>query len=177
MDATGMRLDSYKKKYGEFRLPSTVNLFLLSLYVSGSHVPIIRRIIVPIRHLVYVTLCRWPSGTHTIRSSTQSDINQMSYWYNNSPDDGHTVAPKHVENRNKHTWKTVRQAGYLQGSYQDARSTNQKFIKLFFFSYQNIIDPVTSIWHVKLQIKSSYNLCTAFKQSIGTQTYNRRKLY
>ena len=29
-----------------------------SLHVSGSHVPIIRRIIVPVRHLVYVTLCR-----------------------------------------------------------------------------------------------------------------------
>ena len=23
------------------------------------------------------------------RSSTQSDINQVSHWYNNSPDDGH----------------------------------------------------------------------------------------
>jgi len=29
-----------------------------SLHVSGSHVPIIRRIIVSMRHLVYVTLCR-----------------------------------------------------------------------------------------------------------------------
>ena len=34
----------------------------------------------------------------------------------NSPDDGHMAAPKHVENRNKHTWKiVVRQVGYLQG--------------------------------------------------------------
>jgi len=28
------------------------------LHVSGSHVPIIRRIIVSKQHLVYVTLCR-----------------------------------------------------------------------------------------------------------------------
>jgi len=33
----------------------------------------------------------------------------------NSPDDGHMAAPKHVENRNKRTWKiVVRQFGYLQ---------------------------------------------------------------
>ena len=69
-----------------------------SLHVSGSHVPIIRRIIVSVRHLVNFTLCRWPSGMqecmllHTRRSSTQSDINQVSHWYNNSPDDGHLAA-------------------------------------------------------------------------------------
>jgi len=33
-------------------------VYFYSLRVSGSHVPIIRRIIVPMRHLVYVTLCR-----------------------------------------------------------------------------------------------------------------------
>ena len=33
----------------------------------------------------------------------------------NSPDDGHMAAPKHVKNKNKHTWKRiVRQVGYLQ---------------------------------------------------------------
>jgi len=37
-------------------------VYFYSLHVSGSHVPIIRRIIVLMRHLVYVTLCRWPSG-------------------------------------------------------------------------------------------------------------------
>ena len=36
--------------------------YFYSLHVSGSHVPIIRRIIVSVQHLVYVTLCRWPSG-------------------------------------------------------------------------------------------------------------------
>ena len=33
-----------------------------SLHVSGSHVPIIRRIVASIRHLVYVSLCRWAPG-------------------------------------------------------------------------------------------------------------------
>jgi len=76
---------------------------------SGSHVPIIRRIIVSMRHLVYVTLCRW-----------------LPHWYNNSPDDGHMAARKHVQNRNKYTRNIVRQVGHLQGSYQDARSTKHK---------------------------------------------------
>ena len=73
-------------------------VYTYSLYVSGSHTPIIRRIIVSIRHLVYVTLCRRQSGMqehmllHTTRSSTQSDINQVSHWYSNSPDDGHMAA-------------------------------------------------------------------------------------
>jgi len=38
-------------------------VYFYSLHVSGSHVPIVRRIIVSMRHLVYVTLCRRPSGT------------------------------------------------------------------------------------------------------------------
>jgi len=33
-------------------------VYFYSLHVSGSNVPIIRRIIVSMRHLVYVTLCR-----------------------------------------------------------------------------------------------------------------------
>ena len=37
-------------------------VYFYSLNVSGSHVSIIRGIIVSKRHLVYVTLCRWPSG-------------------------------------------------------------------------------------------------------------------
>jgi len=39
---------------------------------------------------------------YTRRSSAQSDINQVSHSYNNSPDDVHMAAPKYVENRNKH---------------------------------------------------------------------------
>jgi len=34
-----------------------VYIYFYSLYVSGSHAPIIRRIIVPIRQPAYVTLC------------------------------------------------------------------------------------------------------------------------
>jgi len=41
---------------------------------------------VSIHHLVYITLCRWPSGMQvrdlqTRWPSTQSDIYQMMYWY------------------------------------------------------------------------------------------------
>ena len=47
--------------------------------------------IVSMRHLVYVTMCIWPSGMqvgmkhsdlHTRKSYTQSDIYQVSHWYN-----------------------------------------------------------------------------------------------
>ena len=58
-------------------------VYFYSLRVSGSHVPIIRRIIVSMRHLVYVTPCGRQSGMQvnkrTRRSSTQSDINQVSH--------------------------------------------------------------------------------------------------
>jgi len=93
---------------------------------------VIRRITASERHLVYVALCRWPYGMqvnqHTIRSSTQSDINKVSHWYNNSRDEGQNGCPKHVENRNKHTWKIVPQVGYLQGWYQ---WFSLKFVDIF----------------------------------------------
>ena len=81
-----------------------VYVYFYSLHVSDSHVPIIRIFSVSLRHLVYVTLCRRLSGMqeHMLL---------------------HTI---HVENRNKHTWKLVRRIGYLQGSYQDARSRKHK---------------------------------------------------
>jgi len=63
-----------------------------SLHVSGSHVPLIKRVIVSMRHLVYVILCRWPYRLHTRWSSTHTDINRVSHWYNNSRDDGHMAA-------------------------------------------------------------------------------------
>jgi len=110
-----------------------VYVYSYSLHASGSHVPIIRGIIVSKRHLVYVTLYGWPSNMlehmllHTRRSSPQSDINHVSHWYNNSPDDRQAHGSiKHVENRNKHTWKIVRLVSSLQGSYQNARSTKHK---------------------------------------------------
>ena len=37
---------------------SFMYVYFYSVYVSGSNVPIISRIIVSVRHLVYVTLCR-----------------------------------------------------------------------------------------------------------------------
>jgi hypothetical protein len=103
-------------------------------------------LIVSIRHLVYVTLYIWPfcmqvwmrlqfyPNLHTKRSSIQSDIYQMSYWYNQFSWWWAHGFPKHVENRNKHTWKiTVRQVGYLQRLYRDARSTEHK-IHIFSFN-------------------------------------------
>jgi hypothetical protein len=41
-------------------------VYFHSLHASGTHVPIIRRIIVSLQHLVYVTLCIWPSGMQII---------------------------------------------------------------------------------------------------------------
>jgi len=35
-----------------------VYIYLYSIHVLGSHVPNIRRIIVSVRHLIYVILCR-----------------------------------------------------------------------------------------------------------------------
>jgi hypothetical protein len=66
--------------------------------------------IVSIQLLVYVTLCRWPSGMqvgkflpdlHTGRSPTQSDIYQMLYWYNWLSWWWAQGCSKHVQNRNK----------------------------------------------------------------------------
>ena len=81
-------------------------VYFYSLHVSGSHVPIIRRIIVSMRHRVYVTLCRWPTGMQGMQVNLNTCI---SWWWAYG-------CPKHVENRNKHTWEIVRQFGYLQGS-------------------------------------------------------------
>jgi hypothetical protein len=70
---------------------------------------------------------------HTKRSSIQSDIYQMSYWYNWFSWWWVHGCPKHAENRNKHTWKrTLRQVGYLQRLYRDAaRSAEHKIPNLF----------------------------------------------
>jgi hypothetical protein len=91
---------------------------------------IISRMIVSMRNLVYITLCRWPSGMqvtlHTRLSSTQSDISQISHWYILLM--MYTGLRETVVNRYKDTWKIVRKVGYLQWSYQDARSTKHKKI-------------------------------------------------
>ena len=66
--------------------------------------------IVSIRHLVYVTLCRWPFRVqvfdlYTKRSPTQSDIYQTSYWYNWFSWWWARGCSKHAENWNKHIEK------------------------------------------------------------------------
>jgi len=61
-------------------------VYFYSVHVSGSHMPIIRRIIVSMRHLVYVTLCRWPSGMqehmllHTRSTKHKRDIPVSVEW-------------------------------------------------------------------------------------------------
>ena len=67
-------------------------VYFYSLHVSRSHVPTIRRMIVSMRHLVYVSLCRWPSGMqehmllHTMQARFQTrtsilrlHLNYLSY--------------------------------------------------------------------------------------------------
>jgi len=50
---------------------------------------------------------------HTGRSSTQSDINQVSQCYSNSPDDGHMAAWNMQWIEINIQEKIVRQVGYL----------------------------------------------------------------
>jgi hypothetical protein len=84
--------------------------------------------IVSIQHLVYVTLCTWPSGMqvgkeflpdlHVRRSPTKGDIYQMSYWYNCFSWWWARSCSKHVENWNKSIEKRiVLQVGCLQELY------------------------------------------------------------
>ena len=44
-----------------------IYVYFYSLHVSDSHVTIIRRIIVSMRHLVYVTLCYYPHRPKLLR--------------------------------------------------------------------------------------------------------------
>jgi len=43
------------------------------------------------------------------------DINQVSHWYNNSPDDGHMAARNMYRIEINIQEEIVRQVGYLQG--------------------------------------------------------------
>jgi len=63
-------------------------VYFYSLHVSGNYVPIIRRIncmtaIPGICHCVWTTIwyAGWNSTLHARRSSTESDICQVSHWY------------------------------------------------------------------------------------------------
>ena len=69
---------------------------------------------VSIQHLVYVVYRserKFLSDLHTKRSPTQSDIYQMTYWYNWYSWWWALVCSKHVENRNKYTYK--RNCGHI----------------------------------------------------------------
>jgi hypothetical protein len=74
-------------------------IFISILYMfQAAMCPSSGELIVSMPHLLCVNLCRWPSGMqvgmkplkwnefhsdlHTRRSSTQSDIYQVSHWYN-----------------------------------------------------------------------------------------------
>jgi len=80
---------------------------------------------VSIRYLVYeyVTLYGRPSGMqehmflHTKRSSTQSDIYQVSHWYSWFSWWWARGCPKHVENRNNHTWKICASSWFVYKDY------------------------------------------------------------
>jgi len=55
-------------------------VYFYSLHVSGSHVPIIRRI-VSVRHLVYVTVFRWPFGVQVWMRVSSKPAHQTVIYY------------------------------------------------------------------------------------------------
>ena len=99
-------------------------MFISFLYMFRANLGPSREITLSMRHLVFVTLCRWPSGMqdgmkffhpilHTRRSSTQSDKYQVSHWYSNFSWWWAHSCLKHVENRNRHTIKIVHQFDFI----------------------------------------------------------------
>ena len=70
------------------------------------------------RDLVCRSICSCIPDGHL-----HSDINQVSHWYNNSPDDEHMAARNMYRIEINIQEETVRQVGYSQGWRQDARST------------------------------------------------------
>ena len=109
--------------------------------------------IVSKQHLVYVTLCRWPSSMQAWME-LQSDIYQMSYWYNWFSWWWARVCSKRVENWNKRIEKRiVRQVGYLQELYRDTCSAERKILEMVtslhpspkYFSQHVVVEPPRSI--------------------------------
>jgi hypothetical protein len=83
-------------------------MFISILYMfRAATCPSSGKLIVSIWHLVYVTLYRWPSGVQpcTPDGHLQSEIYQMSYWYNQFSWWWTCDCLKHVENGNKHIRK------------------------------------------------------------------------
>jgi hypothetical protein len=104
-------------------------MFCLVMFLSTEE------LIVSIRHLVYVTLYRWPFS--------------VQVWMRHG-------CPKHVENRNKHIWKKiVHQFGYLQRLYRDARSTEHSNESHFISVYHCITLISVRLYHFPLYTKES----------------------
>ena len=105
-------------------------MFVPNLYMFRAHMCTSSgELIVSVRHLVYVTLCRWPSGMQTCvpDGHLHRDIYQTSYWYNWFSWWRAHGCSKHVENWNKHTRKrTVHQVGYLKELHSESYSSPYK---------------------------------------------------
>jgi hypothetical protein len=100
----------------------SIYVYFYSLHVSGSHVPIIRRInsintTSGICHSVQMTVwCTHQTVIYKEWHIPDVVLIQFSWWWAH-------IYPKHVENRNKHTWKRiVRQVGSLQRQYSSVIS-------------------------------------------------------
>jgi hypothetical protein len=107
-------------------------LYVISiLYMFRATIcPSSGEITMSIRHLLFVTVCEWPSGMHTRRSSTQSDKYRVSYWYRYFSWWWTHSCPKHVQNRNKHTKKDwCTKLVLFRRLYKDARSTNHQILQ------------------------------------------------
>jgi hypothetical protein len=127
-------------------------VYFYSLHVSGSHVPIIRRI-----NYINTT------------SGICHDIYQMLHWYNWFSWWLAHVCPKHVENRNKHTWKRiVRQVGYLQGLYRDAaRSAEHKItVQNFSGTYTWLRSSSSEQWCIPKSLELIFNIISHFHRSL-----------
>jgi hypothetical protein len=109
-------------------------VFISILYMFRAAMwPSSEESVVSMRHLVYVTLCRRPSGMqvwtecpnlHTRRSSTQSVIYQVSHWYNWFSWWWAHGCPKHVENRNKHIRKNCASIWFIYKDYTKMQVNN-----------------------------------------------------
>jgi hypothetical protein len=104
--------------------------------------------IVSIQHLVYVTLCRWPSGMHTGRSPTQTDIYQILNWYNWLSWWWAQGCSKHVENRHIYKKGTVRQVGYLLELFITYRHLSHARQLLTFTLYHIVVTQVVRFPHI-----------------------------
>ena len=147
-----------------------VYVYFHSLHVSSIQVLITGDSIASIRYLVYVTLCRWPSGmqvwtsVQTCIPDGQSDVYQISYWYNWISWWWALECSKHVENWNKHkrncapSWSLNRIRGLLiiRANFLTPSSDfPQKSVNIF----QGYL---ASCPRIQLPSSQSYNVFTFF---------------